>query len=240
MITLPVLTSLSFRLVAVVLFLSVVSAAQSSLFNIPTSDVMPSGEVYVEADLDARLSRFRDGGWQSFGFSTVYGLRRKTEVGFNAFFTRSQDGFEPAELQPNIKYQIHNSEKHGTSISTGAIAYIPVKRNFVSSSIASAYVVGGKRFKSDWAPKVSAGGYQLLGTRRGSGHTRGLLFGVEQPLHRRVSLIIDWNTGKNRFGYAAFGLGSTVTKRSFLYSAYYFGNEGAGNNFLGIYYGFSL
>ena len=227
-------------LVAFCVMFAGTASAQSSYFNTPTSDVMPTGELYIEADLDARLSRFRDGGWQSVGFSSVYGLRKKTEVGLNAYFTRTADGFEPVELQPNVKYQFHNNEAHGTSLAAGAIAYIPIKRDFVSDSLAAFYVVGGKRFKGEWAPKVSGGAYQLVGMKRDSGDSRGLTFAVEQPLHRRVSLIVDWNTGKNRFGYAAVGLGTTITKRSYLYSAYYFGNEGRENNFLGVYYGMSF
>jgi len=32
----------------------------------------------------------------------------------------------------------------------------------------------------------------------------------------------------------------TLTKHSYLWSAYYFGNEGRANNSLGIYYGYSF
>ena len=80
----------------------------------------------------------------------------------------------------------------------------------------------------------------LLGATPDSSDSRGFLLGVEQPVHKRVSLIADWNTGKNRFGYAAAGVGITLTEQSYLYSAYYFGNEGRANNSLGIYYGFSF
>jgi hypothetical protein len=215
-------------------------AGQSAYFNTPTADVMPENELYLEADLDAKMARFRDGGWQSFGFATVFGIRKRTEVGLNTYFVRSASGLEPVELQPNIKFQIHNSEESGTSLAVGAIGYIPVKRNFAASSTASVYAVGSKKFKRSWTPKVSAGVYRLIGADHDGGSRQGILLAVEQPIHRRVTLIADWNTGKNRFGYAAAGFGLTLTKRSSLYSAYYFGNEGRGNNFLGIYYGFSL
>lgn len=216
------------------------ASAQSAFFNVPTSEVMPNGEAYVEFDYDAKLSRFRDGGWQSFGISTIYGIGRKTEVGMNAYLARSADGFEPVELQPNFKYQVHNSEGHGTTLAVGAVGYIPLKRKFGAETFASLYVVGGKKFKSDWTPRLSAGAYQFIGAKRDSGDARGLLFAIEQPVHKRITLIADWNTGKNRLGYAAVGVGTTLTKRSYLYSAYYFGNEGRGNNFLGVYYGWTF
>lgn len=231
-----------YRLIALAvsfLCFAAVAHGQSAYFNTPTSDVLPENELYLEADFDAKLSRFRDGGWQSFGFSGVYGVRKKMEVGLNAYFVRTVDGFEPAELQPNVKFQLHNSEDMGTSLAVGGIAYIPVRKGFSKDIVTSVYVAGSKKFKREWTPKFTAGAYQLIGGRD-VGDRRGFLLAVEQPVHSRVSLIADWNSGKNRLGYAAAGVGITLTKRSYLYSAYYFGNEGAGNNFLGLYYGFSL
>ena len=73
-----------------------------------------------------------------------------------------------------------------------------------------------------------------------------VLIGLVAPLLgvfiviRRLSLIADWNTGKNRFGYAAAGFGLAVSKKSYLSSAYYFGNQGRGNNSFGIYYGLTF
>ena len=217
-----------------------VTEAQSSLFNVPTADVMEEGSAYVEADFDAHFAKYRDGGWQSYGVSAIYGIRKKTEIGLNAYLVRSADGLSPVEIQPNIKYRLYTNESLGVSVATGAIAYIPVSRRFGRDAMASAYVVAGKKFKSEWSPRFSAGAYQLIGTKTGSGSTRGALLGVEQPVHRRVVLIADWNTGKNRFGYSAAGVGITLTKKSYLYSAYYFGNEGRGNNSLGVYYGYSF
>lgn len=229
----------SFMLITLVA-LSSSARAQSSLFNVPTSEVMGDGSFYVEADLDAHFARYRNGGWQSYGFSGIYGIAKKTEVGLNAYLVRTGDGLEPVELQPNIKYRFYVNESTGISVATGAIAYIPVSKRFGRDAMASVYVIAGKKFKTEWTPRFSAGAYQLVGTKNGSGSTRGVLLGIEQPIHRRVSLIADWNSGKNRFGYSAAGVGLTLTKTTYLYSAYYFGNEGRGNNSLGVYYGYSF
>jgi hypothetical protein len=216
------------------------AAAQSSLFNIPTTEVMGKGEVYVEADFDAHFAKYRNGGWQNYGFLAVYGIAKNTETGLNAYVVRTADGFEPVEIQPNFKYRIYTNESNGMTVSTGAIAYIPLSRQFKTDSVASVYALAGKKFKGDWTPRLTGGAYQLIGASRDSGSKRGFLLGIEQSVHSRVMLIADWNTGKNRFGYSAAGVGITLTKNSYLYSAYYFGNEGRGNNSLGIYYGFSF
>lgn len=216
------------------------AAAQSSLFATPTSDILGKGEFYVEADFDAHLTRYRNGGWQSYGFQSIYGVSNKVEIGLNGYATRGEDGFEPVELQPNFKYQVYNNESNGVSVAAGAIAYIPVSRRFKNETFGNVYAVASKKFRPEWTPRISGGAYQLVGTGSDSGSKNGFLLGLEQPVHSRVTLIADWNTGRNRFGYAAAGVGLTLTKNSYLYSAYYFGNEGRGNNFLGMYYGVSF
>lgn len=214
--------------------------AQSSLFNIPTADTLPKGEKYLEADFDAHFNSYRNGGWQSYGVLGVYGLGNRVEAGLNAYAFRSADGFDAVEIQPNFKIRAYENEELGVRVSTGAIAYIPLNKQIGKDTTVSAYAIASKSFKKDWAPRLTGGAYQLLGATPDSSDSRGFLFGVEQPVHKRVSLIADWNTGKNRFGYAAAGIGVTLTKNSYLYSAYYFGNEGRANNSLGIYYGFSF
>lgn len=214
--------------------------AQSSLFNIPTSDVIDTGTLYLEADFDARLARYRDGGWQSYGVLGVYGVKKKVEIGMNAYLVRSSAGIEPIELQPNFKIKLFDDESRGLSLSGGAIAYLPVSRQMRSGSVASVYVVASKQLETGWAPRLSLGGYQLIGSKRDSGSKRGLLLGVEQPVYKGLSFIAGWNSGKNRFGYAAVGIGVAVTKRSYLSSAYYFGNESRSNDSFGLYYGMTF
>ena len=216
------------------------SAAQSSLFNIPTTDTLTKGEKYLEADFDAHFDSFRNGGWQGYGVLGVYGVDNRVELGLNAYALRAADGFDAVELQPNFKIKAYENEELGVAVSTGAIAYIPLNERIGRGTALSAYAIVSKSFKSEWTPRLTGGAYQLLGATPDSSDSRGLLLGVEQLVHKRVSLIADWNTGKNRFGYAAAGVGITLTKRSYLYSAYYFGNEGRANNSLGIYYGFSF
>jgi hypothetical protein len=236
--TLTIMQHLKFLLILTLLTGS--AAAQSSLFNIPTSDVLGEKETYIEADFDAKFAKYRNGGWQSYGFQAIYGVAKKAELGVNAYSVRTADGFEPVEIQPNFKYQIYNNESTGVSVATGAIAYVPFSGRFKKDTFGNVYAVASKSFKRNWTPRLSGGAYQLIGTKADTGSKNGFLLGVEQPLHKRVTFIVDWNTGKNRFGYSAAGLGITLTKNSYLYSAYYFGNEGRGNNSLGIYYGFSF
>jgi hypothetical protein len=213
---------------------------QSSLFDVATTDVVGKGHTYIEADFDTHVSGNRDDRWQSYGFFTLYGTSKKTEIGANAYFVRTVRGSEPIELQPNFKYQIYNNESKGIAAAAGVVAYVPLTKRFGHDAIASVYAVASKKFKGDWSPRLTGGGYELIGAKKSAGDRRGFLFGVEQPVTKRLSLISDWVTGKNRLGYVATGLGITLTKHSYLWTAYYFGNSGRANNSLGIYYGYSF
>jgi hypothetical protein len=216
------------------------TAAQSSLFNTPTTDVMPAGETYVEADFDAHLDAYRNGGFQSYGVSVLHGIGKRAEIGFNVYYTRTGEPDQPVELQPNLKLQVYNSEEKGISVAVGTVLYIPVTNPSGADTFGSVYATVSKKIPGSFGPRFTGGAYALVGRDKDSGNRKGFLVGYEQPLHSRVSFIADWNTGKNRFGYSAAGLGITLTKRSFLYTGYYFGNEGRGNNSLGIYYGFTF
>jgi hypothetical protein len=235
----------NFRAFSSILLAAIISVAadchaQSSLFNIPTADTLAKGELYVEFDFDGHFAKYRDGGWQSYGVLGVYGVNNRSEIGVNVYATRTEAGFESVEFQPNFKLKAYENETLGLTISAGAIGYVPVKGGRIRDTQVSVYAVAGKSFENQWAPRLTAGAYQLLGTNPDETSRRGFLLGVEQPVHKRVTLLADWSSAKNRFGYAAAGVGVTLTKRSYLYTAYYFGNEGRANNSFGVYYGFSF
>lgn len=227
-----------FAAALIVLFFAVAAGtafSQSSLFNIPTTDVMGPGAGYAELDFDAHL---RAGGFRSYGFAAVYGVHKKLEIGLNGYLVNEGGVTSPFELQPNLKWQVYESEAHGLAVSTGAVAYIPVSKK-AAGAVASIYAVASKQFKGKYAPRFTGGGFSIVGPVDGGGKL-GVMVGYEQPMHRRLTFISDWRSGKNRFGYLAAGFGVTLTKKSFLYTAWYFGNEGRGNNSFGVYYGFTF
>ena len=226
-------------LAALILVSAAGTDAQSSLFNIPTADTLSKGERYFEIDFDAHFTPLCEGGWQSYGAMGVFGIGNRAEAGVNVATTRF-DGGTSVELQPNFKFKAFENESMGVTVSVGAIGYVPVKGGRLRDTQVSTYVVAAKSFQNSWAPRFTAGGYQLVGSDPDGAARRGFLLGIQQPVHKRVELVADWNTAKNRFGYAAAGVGVTLTKRSYLYSAYYFGNQARANNSFGIYYGFSF
>ena len=214
-------------------------SAQSTVFNIPSTDVQTTHRIYVEADFTAHLSSFKTGGYQSYGPRIIYGLHRRFEVGFNAFYTNTSPS-EPVEIQPNFKAQLYQNESKGVAVSAGAIAFVPLTQRSANSTRAMIYSVASKSIKGDFGPRVTAGSYALVGSFEPGTTKRGLLLGYEQPLSKKFSVVVDWSTGNNDYGYVVAGAGITLSPKSVLYVGYNVGNNGRGNNLLGVYYGFTF
>lgn len=214
-------------------------SAQSTVFNIPSTDVQAPKSVYVEADFTGHLSSFTTGGYQSYGPRIVYGLHRRMELGFNAFYTRTSPS-EPVEIQPNFKFQLYSSEAKGVAVSAGTILSIPVTKRSAGATTGMIYAVASKNIEGDYGPRFTLGSYALVGSFEPGTTRKGLLIGYEQPLTKRLTFIADWSTGNNDYGYAVAGAGITLTRKSSLYVGYNFGNHGRGNNALGVYYGINF
>lgn len=227
-------------LLAIVCLSGQATRAQSGLFNTPTTDIMTKRGAYIEADFDSHLTGYESGGYQSYGVYSLYGVSKKMEVGLNAYLTRSVGREVSVELQPNVKWQLYSSETNGIAAAAGVILYVPLNHRAGSDTFSSVYVTASKKVSVLHGARFTTGVYSLIGRSAETGSKSGATFGYEQPLHRKLNFIVDWKTGENRFGYAAAGLGISLSRRSLLYTAYYFGNEGRGNNSFGIYYGFSF
>src|SRR5215203_2619403 len=208
--------------------------AQSTLFNIPSTDVVPEKKVYLEFDFLSHLESYENGGFQAYIPGAVVGLGKKVEVGVNVAFTRSGVP-NPVEIQPNIKYQPYQNEKYGAAVSTGVILYAPITRRAGTNTFAMVYGNVSKQFKGGSAPRITGGGYGLINRASGAGDKGGVMVGFEQPITRKVKFVADWFSGKNRFGYGTPGLAITTSKTSALYAGYSIGNSGRKNNSLFIY-----
>ncbi len=213
--------------------------AQSAIFNVPTTDVLPAGELLVEADYITHPTSYESGGFQMFGPSLIYGVGKKMEVGLNFYYTKSSEP-DAAELQPNFKWTFYDDEERsGLAAAAGAVLFIPLKNRDAANTNALVYLTFSKKIKHEkYGPRFTTGGYSFVG-RMDEGETRaGVLLGYEQPVvPDKLDFFADWISGNNSFGYAASGVIITLPKESYLYAGYSFGNQGRGNNWLGIYIG---
>jgi len=215
--------------------LSVVTA-QSTIFNVPLSDVQAPRKVYLEADFITHFASYQNGGYQTYGPRVVVGLPGNKEVGVNVFYTRTSPA-EPIDVQPNFKWQFYSNEKRGLAVAAGVLVSIPVTRRRDGKTTGMVYVVGSKNFQGTRGPRLTFGGYQLVGRFDDGTDRAGVLAGYEQPLTKKFSFVTDWFSGKNDLGYVTAGTGITLSPANNIYAGYSFGNQGRGNNSLGVYYG---
>ena len=78
------------------------AAAQSTIFNVPSTDTGAEKQFYLEADFINDFGSYRNGGFQTYGYRVVYGARKRLEIGANFFYTQNGRAVR-IELQPNFK-----------------------------------------------------------------------------------------------------------------------------------------
>lgn len=214
------------------------AVAQSTIFNIPSTDVVAQKKVYLEFDFISHLESHDKGGFQTYVPRAVVGLGKGVEVGVNVAATSS---IAPTTvyIQPNIKWQFYANEKAGTALTVGAIAYTPLKDRNVNDSFGFFYGNVSKKFSGKYGPRMTVGGYGIADLDS-SADKGGAMVGYEQPLGGRVSFVADWFSGKNGFGYVTPGFSIALPKNSLFNIGYSVGNSGRKNNGLFIYYGITL
>jgi len=235
-----IFTSFALSIIGVLTILQCQQAfAQSTIFNIPTTDVVALKKAYFEFDFIAHLESHDNGGFQTYVPRAIYGLGKGVEVGLNVAATHSA---APTAVyaQPNIKWQFFASEKSGAALAVGAIAYTPLKDRDANDTFGLFYGNVSKKFKGNHGPRFTAGGYGLGGYDYAGLDKGGAIVGYEQPLSGRVSLVADWLSGKNGFGYATPGFSFSLPKSQVVNVGYSFGNYGRKNNGLFVYYGVTL
>src|SRR5438132_14265055 len=115
-------------LVFFALFVSILicesAMAQSTIMNIPSTDVVASKKVYVEMDFLTNYAWQRQGSFQNYIPRMVVGIARNVEAGVNVSFTHIDgESAQPIEIQPNIKWQFYSNESNSTAASAGCIIY---------------------------------------------------------------------------------------------------------------------
>lgn len=229
------LTSLLFCLIIVG---PIVTPSQSSIFNTPSTDTQVEKTFYLEADYFAHFASSQNGGFHSAGPSIVYGLRKDLEIGVNFYYLR-EDGNTTTEIQPNIKWKVYENKKNGIAVSAGAIGFIPLSNASGTSPSAMIYLNASKTIDRANGLKVTGGIYQMINSEHDETKT-GLMIGLQQPITKKLSLLADWSSGNNRFGYSSAGFGYEVNRSQYFGMGYSFGNSGRGNNYFTAFYGFTF
>lgn len=213
------------------------ASAQSTLFNVPSTDVVARKKVYLEFDFLSHFGRHADGGFQIYVPRAVVGVAKGVEVGVNVSAVDAFAPDQPVYVSPNVKWQVYNNETNGVAVSVGGLLYTPIAHRAGADTYGFVYSVVSKKLKSNYGPRLTGGGYALPGLANGLGTKGGAILGYEQPLAKRVTFVADWFSGRNAFGYVTPGFSITLPKNGLVNIGYSIGNHGLGNNALFVYYG---
>ena len=231
------------RILLVVMALSFCLSAQqalgqSTMMNAPSSDVVAAKKVYLEMDFITNYAWTQgDERFANYSPRAVVGVGRNVEVGVNVSYTHVPGGGEPVELQPNAKWQFYNNEGKGIAAAAGCVFFVPVTNRAGTDTFAQCYSVASKQFSGNYGPRFTGGGYRLIGAGPVEETKTGVIAGYEQPITQRLSFIVDWMSGHNRFGYISPSLNLSTPRNGNLSAGYAIANQGRGRNWLFLFYG---
>jgi hypothetical protein len=206
----------------VTVFAAVGANAQQTIFNVPTTDVLDRGKVYVELDAAFKPT---DPKFSSFVPRIVVGTGGSVEIGLNVT-GNIQPGADSTALVPTVKWKFYQGENNGVALIAGSNIYIPV-RNRAYNIGSYSYVAGSKTINKT---RLTAGGYVASNNVFAPNAVRsGGQFGIEQTVNDKFSVAADWITGKHASGYFTPGVIYKPHPKVTTYWSYSIGNTGASN-----------
>jgi hypothetical protein len=221
--------------------------AQSTIFNIPTTDIVAPKKGYFEFDFLLQAPATEGASrTQVYAPRIVVGVAPNVEAGVNVFNYRSGDpSTTNSYFQPNVKWKFASSDDRGLAASTGLIWYTPINHREGADSYGVLYGNFSKKVKSgNYGPRITFGPYAIVGAEdeRWVGTRAGAIVGYEQPVHSRVSIVADWFSGVSGFGYFTPGVSITLPRNGLLNIGYSLGNDsysdpGNNNRYFFAYYG---
>lgn len=216
------------------------AAAQSTIFNIPTTDTVAPKHGYFEFDYFPEVPTPDGGGFQTYTPRIVFGVVNNVEAGVNISNTHVS-GTTFSLFQPNVKYKFYADDDKGLAAAAGIIGYIPINNRDSSDTFGQIYGEVSKKIKS--GARFTGGVWSSISY--GNDNTGGVLLGYEQPLAGKVSFVADWFSGKNFWGYFTPGVSITLPHNGLLNIGYSLGNDSFDdpsndNRALFVYYGITF
>ena len=212
--------------------------AQQTIFNVPTTDVLDKGKVYVELDASLKPTDGSDvAKFSSFVPRVVIGAGNNVEFGLNVT-GNIQPGPDSSTLVPAIKWKPFQRES-GWSMVVGNNLFIPV-RNRGYNAGNYLYAEFSKSFKQ--GTRITFGGYDFTRNVVTQANRAGGQFGFEQPVNQKVTFAADWFTGKHSAGYFTPGIIFKAGPKVTGYAGYSIGNQNAsgGNHFFLLELGYNF
>ncbi len=211
--------------------------AQSTIFNIPTTDTVAKGKLYAEFDFLPQLPGTGSSRVYLYNPRVLVGVPGDIEFGVNfpTFNTKTSTGSSTnGYIQPNAKWKFYKKESIGLGMAVGGLLNMPLNHRSEQDSWGMLYGLVCKKIKSsNYGPRFHGGLYGIVSanqdTDKGpvsfSGPRLGAILGYEQPVHKRISVVADWLSGKNSYGYFTPGISIGLPGSGLLNIGYSIGND---------------
>jgi hypothetical protein len=212
------------------------AAAQQTVFNVPTTDVLDASKAYFELDISAKLVKPT---FSSFVPRFVWGAGGDIEVGLN-ITGNIQPGPDATTLVPAIKWKLYNGRENGWSVVVGSHFFIPVRNKAYDFGDYS-YIMTQKTFSTK--TRIGVGGYFFSRHVVDPNQSRiGGQFTFEQTVNDHFGLLADWFSGKHAAGYLTIGGYYKITSQFTGYAGYSIGNARTpdGNHFFYLELGYNF
>ena len=192
-------------------------AAQETIFNVPSGDILDKGKLYGEFDF-AYLS---DASTGTYTPRLVAGVGHEIEIGVNLNGITSP-GPSQTIPTPTLKWKAYEGGNNGWGFIIGDDIFLPVQnRSYAAGNYV--YAEFTKTLKS--RTRLTFGAFDFTSKVVARDNKAGGQFGIEQPLGQRVILAADWFTGKHSAGYFTPGAAIKLTQKLTAYTAYEIGNS---------------
>lgn len=233
--------------------------AQSTIFNIPSTDTVSKGKGYFEFDFLPQAPGTDTTRTYIYNPRLLVGLSDKVEAGVNFVTPHTSGGAycgtssTCSYFQPDIKIKYYANDDAGLALSAGIVWNTPLNQRSIQDSWGYVYTNFSKKVKTgNYGPRFTVGPYGILGANQDAtagptsfiGQPRGgIMAGYEQPIHPKASIVADWFSGKNGLGYFTPGVSFTLPASGLLNIGYSVGNDSwqnsnaTKNRYLFIYYG---
>jgi hypothetical protein len=234
------------------------AVAQSTIFNIPTTDTVSKKKVYAEFDFMPQVPAPTSSRTYMYNPRVVVGAPGNLEFGVNfpIYNTRTGgDSITNGYIQPNAKWKFYENEKAGVAIATGGLINAPLNNRSAQDTWGLLYGIVSKKIKTgNYGPRFHAGPYGILSANQDPnegpvsflGPRAGVILGYEQPVYKRISIVADWFSGKNAYGYFTPGISIILPGNGLLNGGYSIGNDSwadgnaTRNRYIFLYYGMTF
>lgn len=229
--------------------------AQSTIFNIPTTDTVAKKKAYAEFDFLPQVPAPDTSRLYLYNPRLVVGAPGNIEFGVNfpTYNTRASGASTTyAYIQPNAKWKFYENEKEGIALAAGGLLNTPLNKRDGQDSWGLLYGLFSKKIKTgDYGPRFHAGAFGAVSANQDPkqgpvsfvGRRGGVILGYEQPVSKKVSIVADWFDGKNSIGYFTPGISISLPKNGLLNAGYSIGNDSwadsnaTKNRYAFVYYG---